>query len=50
MRAKGGDYAGADLPEARVVERWGGQTVILPYMAGRWTTRLIEEGMLRGAG
>jgi len=40
---KGGDYSEADLPEARVVRRWGGRTVILPYMAGRSTTRLIEE-------
>ena len=45
--AKGGDYSDADLPEAAVLERWGGRTVILPYVAGRSTTRLIEEAAER---
>lgn len=48
--AKGGDYAGRELPETAVLERRGGQTVVLPYVAGRSTTRLIEEVALRGAG
>ena len=39
--AKGGDYALSDLPEAEVVSRWGGETVVLPYLAGRSTTGLI---------
>jgi len=47
--AKGGDYAGRALPETAVLERQGGQTVVLPYVAGRSTTRLIEEVALRGA-
>jgi rfaE bifunctional protein nucleotidyltransferase chain/domain/rfaE bifunctional protein kinase chain/domain len=39
---KGGDYGGeADLPEADLVRRWGGQTVLVPYLAGRSTTTLI---------
>jgi rfaE bifunctional protein nucleotidyltransferase chain/domain len=40
---KGGDYAdgGPDLPEADLVRRWGGQTVIVPYLDGRSTTRTI---------
>jgi D-beta-D-heptose 7-phosphate kinase/D-beta-D-heptose 1-phosphate adenosyltransferase len=40
---KGGDYAdgGPDLPEADLVRRWGGQTVIVPYLNGRSTTRTI---------
>ena len=41
--AKGGDYTHEELPEARLVESWGGRVVILPYVAGRSTTRLIEE-------
>jgi D-beta-D-heptose 7-phosphate kinase / D-beta-D-heptose 1-phosphate adenosyltransferase len=45
---KGGDYSLDDLPEASVLERWGGQAVILPYVAGRSTTRLIEEVQGRG--
>jgi rfaE bifunctional protein nucleotidyltransferase chain/domain len=41
--AKGGDYAGAQVPEAAVVEEWGGQAVVLPYLQGRSTTRLVEN-------
>jgi D-beta-D-heptose 7-phosphate kinase / D-beta-D-heptose 1-phosphate adenosyltransferase len=40
---KGGDYAGVDLPEADVLRRWGGQTVVVPYLRGRSTTRLVKE-------
>jgi rfaE bifunctional protein nucleotidyltransferase chain/domain/rfaE bifunctional protein kinase chain/domain len=40
--AKGGDYAGADVPEAAVLAEWGGQTVALPYLEDRSTTRLVE--------
>ncbi|MFL5828091.1 MAG: D-glycero-beta-D-manno-heptose 1-phosphate adenylyltransferase [Thermoleophilaceae bacterium] len=47
--AKGGDYTVPDLPEADVVEAGGGRAVILPYVEGRSTTRLIEEAMTRGA-
>lgn len=39
--AKGGDYALADLPEAGVLAEWEGQAVVLPYLDGRSTTRLI---------
>lgn len=53
---KGGDYTdgfSADgfapdgagdssaLPEAELVRRWGGQTVVVPYLAGRSSTRMI---------
>jgi rfaE bifunctional protein nucleotidyltransferase chain/domain len=38
---KGGDYSG-DLPESDVVRRWGGRTVIVPYVDGRSTTNLIN--------
>ncbi|TDC85344.1 bifunctional heptose 7-phosphate kinase/heptose 1-phosphate adenyltransferase [Micromonospora sp. KC606] len=43
---KGGDYAtgGGDtssLPEAEVLRRWGGQTVVVPYLHGRSTTDMI---------
>jgi rfaE bifunctional protein nucleotidyltransferase chain/domain len=43
---KGGDYAVADLPEAAVLSEWGGHAVILPFVEGRSTTRLIEEAAL----
>jgi D-beta-D-heptose 7-phosphate kinase / D-beta-D-heptose 1-phosphate adenosyltransferase len=41
--AKGGDYALSDLPEADLLATWGGQAVILPYLSGRSTTRILEE-------
>ncbi|HEV2773195.1 MAG TPA: PfkB family carbohydrate kinase [Thermoleophilaceae bacterium] len=47
--AKGGDYAGRDLLETPVIERHGGRAVVLPYVAGRSTARLIEEVALRAA-
>jgi D-beta-D-heptose 7-phosphate kinase / D-beta-D-heptose 1-phosphate adenosyltransferase len=45
--AKGGDYAVAELPEAETLAAWGGRAVIVPYIAGRSTTRLIEEVVAR---
>jgi rfaE bifunctional protein nucleotidyltransferase chain/domain len=45
--AKGGDYAGRELPEAAVLARWGGQAVVLPFVDGKSSTRLIEEASLR---
>ncbi|RBY96211.1 D-glycero-beta-D-manno-heptose 1-phosphate adenylyltransferase [Blastococcus sp. TF02-8] len=44
--AKGGDYAGADLPEAEVLRTWGGQAVVLPYLDGHSTTALVERSQL----
>jgi D-beta-D-heptose 7-phosphate kinase / D-beta-D-heptose 1-phosphate adenosyltransferase len=41
--AKGGDYAGADLPEAGLLREWGGQAVVLPYLSGRSTTSLVAR-------
>jgi rfaE bifunctional protein nucleotidyltransferase chain/domain/rfaE bifunctional protein kinase chain/domain len=43
---KGGDYALRDLPEAAVLARWGGRALVLPFLEGRSTTRLIEEAAL----
>jgi rfaE bifunctional protein nucleotidyltransferase chain/domain/rfaE bifunctional protein kinase chain/domain len=47
---KGGDYAdgGPDLPEAELVRHWGGQTVIVPYVDGRSTTRTIAAARSGG--
>jgi len=39
---KGGDYAGAELPEAALLREWGGQSVVVPYLEGRSTTRLVS--------
>jgi len=41
--AKGGDYAGADLPETPVLREWGGVAVVLPYLEGRSTTGLVHR-------
>ncbi|AKS35448.1 D-glycero-beta-D-manno-heptose 1-phosphate adenylyltransferase [Mycolicibacterium goodii] len=38
---KGGDYTEADLPEAAVVRRHGGEVVLLPTVAGYSTSNLI---------
>jgi rfaE bifunctional protein nucleotidyltransferase chain/domain len=48
--AKGGDYAAEDLPERRVLEQWGGQAVLLPYVAGRSTSRMVQTVIRRGVG
>lgn len=40
---KGGDYDGRNLPEAGALADWGGQAVVLPYLAGRSTTGLLER-------
>ncbi len=47
--AKGGDYAGAELPEAALLREWGGQSVVLPYLPGRSTTRLVTTAGRRAA-
>ncbi len=44
--AKGGDYARTSLPEAPLVESWGGQVVLFPYLDGRSTTRIAERAAL----
>ncbi|MFD7923401.1 D-glycero-beta-D-manno-heptose 1-phosphate adenylyltransferase [Streptomyces sp. NPDC059740] len=40
---KGGDYALAELPEAALLESWGGQVVLLPYLDGRSSTSLVTR-------
>ncbi|RKS80215.1 rfaE bifunctional protein kinase chain/domain/rfaE bifunctional protein nucleotidyltransferase chain/domain [Motilibacter peucedani] len=40
---KGGDYRLEDLPEARVVESYGGRVEIVPFVEGRSTTALLER-------
>ncbi len=44
---KGGDYAVEDLPEAEVVASWNGRIILLPYLDGRSTTKLIQEAAVR---
>jgi rfaE bifunctional protein nucleotidyltransferase chain/domain len=40
---KGSDYAEADLPEARIVRRYGGRVCLLPAIPGISTTALIAR-------
>lgn len=40
---KGGDYTRERLPEAEIVESLGGEVHILPYLADRSTTGIIER-------
>jgi rfaE bifunctional protein nucleotidyltransferase chain/domain len=40
---KGGDYAGAELPESPLVRSWGGEVVTVPYLPGRSTTQLLSR-------
>lgn len=46
--AKGGDYAGGQVPEAAVLDQWGGQVLALPYLDGRSTTALVEVAATSG--
>jgi D-beta-D-heptose 7-phosphate kinase / D-beta-D-heptose 1-phosphate adenosyltransferase len=39
---KGGDYTGSALPEIPLLAGWGGEVVVVPYLEGRSTTRLVE--------
>lgn len=40
---KGGDYSAEQLPETPQVRAWGGRVVIVPYVAGQSSTRLITQ-------
>jgi D-beta-D-heptose 7-phosphate kinase / D-beta-D-heptose 1-phosphate adenosyltransferase len=44
---KGGDYRGSRLPEEQALRGWGGRAVLVPYVEGRSTTRIIEEAAFR---
>ena len=40
---KGGDYTRETLPEARIVEAYGGEVALVPLVAGKSTTGIIEK-------
>ncbi|MFI6055426.1 D-glycero-beta-D-manno-heptose 1-phosphate adenylyltransferase [Streptomyces violascens] len=40
---KGGDYAGMEIPEDKLVTSLGGRTVVVPFVAGWSTSSLIES-------
>jgi D-beta-D-heptose 7-phosphate kinase / D-beta-D-heptose 1-phosphate adenosyltransferase len=45
---KGGDYAGMEIAEADALATWGGRVVVLPLVAGRSTTRMIQRARRPG--
>jgi D-beta-D-heptose 7-phosphate kinase / D-beta-D-heptose 1-phosphate adenosyltransferase len=45
---KGGDYADQYVPETPLVESWGGQVVVVPYLKGRSTTSVIARTVQMG--
>ena len=43
IHVKGGDYTLETLPEARIVQSYGGKVVILPTLQGRSTTETLRR-------
>jgi bifunctional ADP-heptose synthase (sugar kinase/adenylyltransferase) len=43
LYVKGADYTVEELPERAALESWGGAAVVVPYLDGRSTSRLVEE-------
>lgn len=43
VHVKGGDYQVEDLPETKIVRGYGGEVVILPFLAGRSTTSILKR-------
>ena len=41
--AKGGDYTRETLPEAKIVEKYGGEVRFIDLVTGRSTTKIIEK-------
>lgn len=40
---KGGDYSGRPIPEAELVESWGGRVALTPYLDGHSTTSILQR-------
>jgi glycerol-3-phosphate cytidylyltransferase len=43
VHVKGGDYRAEDLPEAKIVRRYGGEIVILPLLPGRSSSEALRK-------
>ncbi len=43
IHVKGGDYNKEKLPEYQLVKSFGGEVIILPFVEGKSTTKLIEK-------
>ena len=43
IHVKGGDYKLEDLPEKAVIESVGGKIVLLPFLSGHSTTKILDS-------
>jgi len=43
VHVKGGDYTIETMPEAKIVESYGGEVVIVPLLEGRSTTSILRR-------
>jgi rfaE bifunctional protein nucleotidyltransferase chain/domain len=43
VHVKGGDYRAEDLPEAQLVQSWGGRVLVTPLIEGRSTTKIESQ-------
>lgn len=43
IHVKGGDYKKEDLPETKIVEGYGGEVIILNFVEGKSTTKIINK-------
>lgn len=50
LHVKGGDYRAEELPEADAVRDVGGEVVIVPFLPGRSTTKLLRRIREAAAG
>ena len=48
FHAKGADYLGKDIPELRVLDKFGGEMVYIDYIENSSTTSIIEKIKKRG--
>ncbi|MFM9874721.1 MAG: D-glycero-beta-D-manno-heptose 1-phosphate adenylyltransferase [Fimbriimonadaceae bacterium] len=43
IHVKGGDYTPEQLPETKIVQSYGGEVVIVPFLTGRSTTSILSK-------
>lgn len=43
IHVKGGDYDANTLPEAKIIQQFGGKIMFLPFVAGKSTTGIINK-------
>lgn len=48
--AKGGDYDPSTMVGAKEVAGWGGEVTVIPFVAGKSTTQIVEKILAEGRG